>query len=129
MRGNGSPERERTESKISERDRYDMPARAALPATEPQLRVLVAIEQHLESRGYPPTVRDLCDALGVSSTNGMVSHLEALARKGYIEREAGVSRGIRVLVASKNAGPTMQARPIAKAHLCSSCAKCGRRTA
>ncbi len=126
MREIGSPERKRTESEISPRDSADMSVRAALPATARQLAVLVAIERFLASHGYPPTVRDLCEALDVSSTNGMSTHLDALARKGYIVRDPGTPRGLRVLVPSQAAGTPMQARPLAKTH---SCTSCGRRTA
>ncbi len=126
MREIGSPERERTESEIPTRDSADMRPRSALPATARQLAVLAAIERFRDSRGYPPTVRDLCEALGVSSTNGMVTHLDALARKGYLARDAGTPRGLRVLIPSQAAGTPMQARPLAKTH---SCKACGRRTA
>ncbi len=129
MSKSAKPEHERTEAEIHERDRSQAGIRSALPITARQFEVLVAVEQYVDARGYPPTVRELCEALDVSSTNGMVTHLEALERKGYLAREAGTARGMRVLVASKDAGTPMQAKGIAKAHLCSSCAKCGRRTA
>lgn len=122
MSKSGTPERERTEAGIPVENRSQVGIRSALRITESQFRVLVAIERHLDAYGYPPTVRGLCDALDVSSTNGMVSHLDALARKGYIEREAGTARGIRVIVASKDAGPPMPLKPLAKSHACPTCA-------
>ncbi len=49
----------------------------------------------LEKRGYPPSVRELCEALGLSSTRGALRHLEALERKGFISRAPG-ARAIQV---------------------------------
>ncbi|MHB8780777.1 MAG: transcriptional repressor LexA, partial [Candidatus Geothermincolia bacterium] len=43
----------------------------------------------LDRRGYPPSIRELCEALGIASTRGVVRHLEALERKGYITRGPG----------------------------------------
>ena len=118
-----TPERPVLDSENPERDSSHMNPGAALPVTDRQMRVLVAIEQFLDSRGYPPTVRALCDMLEMSSTNGMLEHLRALERKGYIERDRGEARGIRVVVASKGA---RLAPPLAKGHACS---KCGSRVA
>ena len=49
----------------------------------------------LERRGYPPSVRELCEALGLSSTRGALRHLEALEKKGFISRAPG-ARAIQV---------------------------------
>lgn len=47
--------------------------------------------------GYPPTVREIAAAFGIRSTNGANDHLKALESKGWIKRDAMVSRGLRVL--------------------------------
>jgi repressor LexA len=52
--------------------------------TKRQLRVLDYIKRFIESRGYPPTVREISDALGCRSPCGAMTHLLALARKGVI---------------------------------------------
>ena len=67
------------------------------PLTPRQREVLDLIRLSVDRRGYPPTLAELRYDLGVSSTYTVTCHLEALSRKGYIERDAGVSRGIRVM--------------------------------
>jgi DNA-binding MarR family transcriptional regulator len=47
--------------------------------------------------GFPPTLREIGDHMGIRSTNGVNDHLKALERKGYIERKELQSRGIRVV--------------------------------
>ncbi len=65
--------------------------------TERQFEVLEFIEKVMEEQGMPPTVAEITDGLGLSSTNGVRGHLQALARKGAIELIPNASRGIRVL--------------------------------
>ena len=61
--------------------------------TEPQRRTLRAIEACLQERGYPPTMQELADELGITpaSTHGQVKQLE---RKGYLKRETRKARGL-----------------------------------
>jgi DNA-binding MarR family transcriptional regulator len=119
-------EQPRTESENTRRDIAHTPVRAVLPLTERQLRVLVAIEQFIAARGYPPTVRALCEMLRLTSTNGVSEHLRALVRKGYLERDPAVPRGMRVVVASTKSGVAIAPRPLAKTR---PCMKCGTRVA
>ena len=53
-------------------------------------------------RGYqlPPTLREMGSSLGISSTNGVNDHLNALQKKGWIERTSGRSRGIMITEAA-----------------------------
>ena len=46
--------------------------------------------------GVPPTVREICAATGLKSTSTVHAHLKTLERLGYITREAGLNRSIRV---------------------------------
>jgi SOS-response transcriptional repressor LexA len=46
--------------------------------------------------GYPPTLRELGQALGIRSTNGVTDHLNALERRGLVRRSAFHSRGLVV---------------------------------
>ena len=62
------------------------------PRQEEALRFVL---ETLERRGYPPSVRELGEALGLSSTRGALRHLEALERKGFITRAPG-ARAIQV---------------------------------
>ncbi len=61
--------------------------------TDRQLEVLQAIRQ-LSARGYPPTYRELCRALGIRSNNGVRDHLRALETKGAITRVEKQARSI-----------------------------------
>jgi SOS-response transcriptional repressor LexA len=65
--------------------------------TEKQAAVLGFIERHIAMEGRAPTIREIGASLRVDSTNGVVDHLKALERKGYIQREPGRVYGIRVL--------------------------------
>lgn len=51
-----------------------------------QRQVLDAIASHVDQAGIPPTLRELGDALGIKSTNGVADHIKALIKKGYLER-------------------------------------------
>ena len=65
--------------------------------TKRQGTVLEVIARHIEEMGYPPTIRELGDALGIRSTNGVNDHLKALERKGYLTREDSKSRTMQPL--------------------------------
>ncbi|MFQ5864260.1 MAG: transcriptional repressor LexA [bacterium] len=66
--------------------------------TEKQKNVLRLIAEKIKGVGYPPTLQELADELGVSSKNAVLKHLTALEKKGYIgKREGGAARGIRIL--------------------------------
>jgi repressor LexA len=64
--------------------------------TKKQNWVLQAITQKINGNGVPPTLEELREDLGMSSKNAVLSHLEALVKKGYIER-SNKARDIRVL--------------------------------
>jgi repressor LexA len=70
------------------------PARTHAP-TDRQLEVLDAIRRFIYERGYPPSIRDLCDLLAVTSKNGIVGHLKALERKGLLVHDPMIARGLR----------------------------------
>jgi len=64
--------------------------------TKKQNRVLKAITKKINGSGVPPTLDELREELGMSSKNAVLSHLEALVKKGYIQRSSK-ARDIRVL--------------------------------
>ena len=66
----------------------------ATSLTERQLEVLRFIVNEIEMRGYPPTIREIGEALGIASTNGVNDHLKALERKGHLQRDAAKSRAL-----------------------------------
>jgi repressor LexA len=61
-----------------------------------KLRILEYIAATLRSRGYPPSVREICVAVGLSSTSAVHHHLQVLEREGYVERRESMSRAIRL---------------------------------
>ena len=63
--------------------------------TKSQQRVLDCIRDYIEQNGYPPSVREICTAVGLSSPSTVQSHLNALEELGYISRGGGRSRSIR----------------------------------
>lgn len=65
--------------------------------TEKQNRILELVEEHVRRLGYPPTMQELADSLGVRSKFAIYKHLVALEKKGYIRRSEGGARGITLL--------------------------------
>jgi len=73
----------------------------AIALTDRQLEVLRFIATEIEERGYPPTIREIGEALDIASTNGVNDHLKALEKKGFLQRDPVKSRALI---------PTSQAR-------------------
>jgi repressor LexA len=61
--------------------------------TARQQQVLDFIQSHIDESGYPPTLREICAHIGVSGTLSAIRHLDALEKKGYLNRDSS-SRGI-----------------------------------
>ncbi len=57
-----------------------------VPLTNKQQAIYNYIRKHIEGKGFPPAIRDICDEFGISSPNGVMCHLKALTTKGYINR-------------------------------------------
>ena len=64
--------------------------------TPKQREILEYIKEEILKRGYPPTVRDICDAVGLKSTSSVHSHLESLEKKGAIKRDPAKPRAIEI---------------------------------
>ncbi len=71
------------------------------PLTEKQRRVLQFIEQEVARCNYPPSVREIGKALGISSTATVHGYLDLLEEKGYIMRMATKPRAIKLLVSTE----------------------------
>jgi len=67
-----------------------------MTCTDRERQILSIISSSIKSNGYPPSVRELCEQLGVASTNGMIEHLKTLQKKGLIMREIATARAIRI---------------------------------
>jgi len=66
------------------------------PLTDRQTRILEFIRVKISRQGCPPTVREIGTKFRIASTHGVRCHLQALEKKGYIERHFHASRGIRL---------------------------------
>lgn len=65
--------------------------------TNKQLMILEFIKEQLLTKGYPPSVREICTAVGLKSTSTVHSHLNKLEKLGYIRRDATKPRAIEIL--------------------------------
>lgn len=63
--------------------------------TKRQHTVIEAIRTWIHERGYPPTIRELGKLLGIKSLRGVTTHLDAIAKKGFLKRESR-ARSIRL---------------------------------
>ena len=75
--------------------------------TERQRQILDFISKRIEEQGYPPTIREIGEEMGIRSTNGVNDHLKALERKGYLKREGLKSRALRPVTMELDDAPTL----------------------
>lgn len=64
--------------------------------TQRQFALLEFVRAYVRDRGRPPSIREIAAHLGIKSTNGVVDHLSALERKGYLRRAMHTARGIEL---------------------------------
>jgi repressor LexA len=81
------------------------------PLTGRQRQVLDYIDQAVRERGYPPSVREIGDAVGLSSPSTVHAHLAALQDKGYLKRDPSKPRAIEVAL-EPSTGAAVERRPI-----------------
>lgn len=62
-----------------------------------QQEILEYIKAEILSKGYPPAVREICDAVSLKSTSSVHSHLETLEKNGYIRRDPTKPRAIEIV--------------------------------
>src|SRR5512139_1094385 len=77
--------------------------------TERQKKILEVLEHFQINAGYPPSIREICEQAGISSTSVVNYYLEQLAEMGYIQRDERVSRGIRLVKPLSQVNPTAPA--------------------
>ena len=65
--------------------------------TEKQREILEYIKQEILNRGYPPAVREICEAVKLKSTSSVHAHLETLEKNGYIRRDPTKPRAIEIV--------------------------------
>ena len=86
-----------------------MPKPFSKPLSARQKQILNYIEQHVLAHGYPPTVREIGVAVSLSSSSTVHAHLKTLQEMGHIERDAVLTRAIKVTGAGRGEG-----RPLTK---------------
>jgi len=62
-----------------------------------QSEILEYIKSEILNRGYPPAVREICEAVHLKSTSSVHSHLETLEKNGYIRRDPTKPRAIEII--------------------------------
>lgn len=65
--------------------------------TKKQTEILEYIKSQILNKGYPPSVRDICEAVQLKSTSSVHAHLETLEKNGYIRRDPTKPRTIEII--------------------------------
>lgn len=76
-----------------------------LDLTNKQVMILEFIKEQQLDKGYPPSVREICTAVGLKSTSTVHSHLNKLEKLGYIKRDPSKPRAIEILDNNTNDAP------------------------
>jgi len=67
-------------------------------------KILAYIQKYSRDRGFPPTLREIGEAFGIASTNGVRYYLNRLERAGHLKRSGRISRGIESFAPGPDAG-------------------------
>lgn len=67
------------------------------PRGDNQAKILAFIKSEIQDKGYPPSVREICDAVGLKSTSTVHGHLTRLEKKGLLHRDTMKPRAIEIL--------------------------------
>ena len=79
--------------------------------TDRQLAILNFIDEQMRTRGYPPSVREIGEAVGLTSTSTVHAHLGTLQRLGYLRRDPSKPRAIEVRYDAAS-GTSAERRPV-----------------
>jgi repressor LexA len=79
------------------------------PISSRQKQILNYIQQHMDAHGYPPTVREIGSAVSLSSSSTVHAHLKSLQEQGHIERDAVLTRAIKLTASGGG-----ESRPLSK---------------
>jgi repressor LexA len=83
---------------MSQPDRQTKGGRTmAKDLSERQRNILTFIGEYVREHQFPPTIREIGEKVGITSTSVVKYNLDALERKGHIQRDADISRGIRLV--------------------------------
>ena len=67
------------------------------PRGDNQAKILAFIKSEVQTKGYPPSVREICDAVGLRSTSTVHGHLMRLEKKGLLHRDSMKPRAMEVV--------------------------------
>jgi repressor LexA len=81
--------------------------------TERQRTILEVIRNSVTTRGYPPSIREIGDAVGLTSTSSVAHQLRTLERKGYLRRDPNRPRAVDVRAAGDHVSPIAAATDVA----------------
>src|SRR3954453_4313271 len=84
---------------------------AEVPLTARQREILEGIERHMRERGYPPSVREIGEDVGLTSPSTVHNHLASLQRLGGLRRDPSKPRAIEVRFDPSSAAP-VERRPV-----------------
>src|SRR5699024_4573733 len=88
------------------RSRGDAPADPAMAGlTRRQRLVLETINDAVSAHGYPPTMREIGDAVGLTSSSSVSHQLQALERKGFLRRDPKRPRAMEVVMPEDDGAP------------------------
>ena len=87
-------------------------AMAATALTGKRRQILEFISEQIRDRGYPPSVREIGEAVGLTSSSTVHTHLQVLQREGYLQRDPTKPRAIVVQFESSS-GAQLRVRPVA----------------
>ena len=81
--------------------------------TAKQQEILAFIKETILNKGYPPTVREICEAVRLKSTSSVHSHLETLEHNGYIQGDNYLQRNFheKFYIVSVSMNTSAQGRP------------------
>ncbi|MFP3465762.1 transcriptional repressor LexA [Leifsonia sp. SIMBA_070] len=74
--------------------------------SDKQLAILDVIQRSVSQRGYPPSMREIGDAVGLSSLSSVTHQLNQLELSGYLRRDPNRPRALEILIDLPSAGPT-----------------------
>ena len=67
------------------------------PITDRQMQIFTVVKEAVEARGFPPSVREIADRVGLASPSTVKHHLDALQEAGYLQRVPGQPRALEVV--------------------------------
>ena len=85
-----------TDPTVGTTDSTALPEPAGGPLTERQRSILEMIHAHVDEHGYPPSVREIGDAVGLRSPSSVHAQLETLERRGYLRRDPTKPRALEL---------------------------------